>query len=92
MARLAVDAAAEHGGRPRAEALARVAPLFAPFGLISWAQRRLLGYPAPMRMTPVPHAEVVRLVAANDGEIIDSRPDLPYTEDWRCSRYALRRR
>jgi SAM-dependent methyltransferase len=65
---------------------------FAPFGLISWAQRRLLGYPAPMRMTPVPDAEMDRLVTANGGQIVDRRPDLPYTEDWRCSRYALRRR
>ncbi|TDC42294.1 class I SAM-dependent methyltransferase [Micromonospora sp. KC213] len=65
---------------------------FAPFGLISWAQRRLLDYPAPMRMTPVPDAEMTRLVAAHGGEIVDRRPDLPYTKDWQCTRYALRRR
>ncbi|MDG4794473.1 class I SAM-dependent methyltransferase [Micromonospora sp. WMMD1082] len=65
---------------------------FAPFRLISWAQRRVLDYPAAMRMTPVPHADMERLVAAHGGEIVDRRPDLPYTEDWRCSRYALRRR
>ncbi|WBB65931.1 class I SAM-dependent methyltransferase [Micromonospora sp. WMMD812] len=64
----------------------------APFRLISWAQRHLLKYPAPMRMTPVPHDDMVRLVAANGGEIVGQRPDLPYTEDWQCSRYALRRR
>ena len=64
----------------------------APYRLISWAQCRILGYPAPMRMTPVPHADMVRLVADHGGEILGHRPDLPYTEDWKCSRYALRRR
>ncbi|MFG2011854.1 class I SAM-dependent methyltransferase [Micromonospora sp. NPDC048868] len=64
----------------------------APYRLISWAQRRLLNYPAPMRMTPVPHADIVSLAAERGGEIAGQRPDLPYTEDWRCTRYALRRR
>ncbi|WP_328421436.1 class I SAM-dependent methyltransferase [Micromonospora sp. NBC_00389] len=62
-----------------------------PFRLISWAQRRLLNYPAPMSMTAVPHADMVRLVAANGGDIVGQRPDLPYTEDWVCTRYAVRR-
>lgn len=65
---------------------------FAPYRLISWAQCRLLGYPAPMRMTTVPHADMVRLMAAHDAEIVARRPELRYTEDWRCTRYALRRR
>ncbi|MEU4641071.1 class I SAM-dependent methyltransferase [Micromonospora sp. NPDC023814] len=63
----------------------------APYRLISWAQRRLLNYPAPMRMTPVPHADMVSLATRHGGEIVGQRPDLPYTEDWRCTRYALRR-
>ncbi|WP_405429074.1 class I SAM-dependent methyltransferase [Micromonospora sp. NBC_00617] len=62
-----------------------------PFRLISWAQRRLLGYPAPMSMTAVPDADMVRLVAAHGGHIVGQRPDLPYTEDWVCTRYAVRR-
>lgn len=65
---------------------------FAPFRLISLVQRRVLGYPAPMRMTLVPHADMTRLVATHGGEIVDRRPDLPYAQDWRSSRYALRRR
>ncbi|WP_158603547.1 class I SAM-dependent methyltransferase [Micromonospora radicis] len=63
----------------------------APYRLISWAQCRLLGYPAPMRMTPVPHADMVRLLAEHGGEIVGQRPDLPYTADWHCTRYVLRR-
>ncbi|MGQ5259129.1 class I SAM-dependent methyltransferase [Micromonospora sp. ZYX-F-536] len=62
-----------------------------PFRLISWAQRRLLNYPAPMSMTAVPHTEMVRLMAAHGGGIVAQRPDLPYTEDWVCTRYAVRR-
>ncbi|MEU4336555.1 class I SAM-dependent methyltransferase [Micromonospora lupini] len=62
-----------------------------PFGLISWAQRRLLDYPAPMSMTAVPDADMARLVAAHGGQIVGQRPDLPYTEDWVCTRYAVRR-
>ncbi|MBM0233593.1 class I SAM-dependent methyltransferase [Micromonospora sp. STR1_7] len=63
----------------------------APFRLISWAQRRLLNYPAPMSMTAVPHSDMVRLVTAHGGTIVGQRPDLPYTEDWVCTRYAVRR-
>lgn len=63
----------------------------APFRLISWAQRHLLDYPAPMKMTAVPHADMVRLMDAHGGEIVGRWPDLPYTEDWVCTRYAVRR-
>jgi SAM-dependent methyltransferase len=63
----------------------------APFRLISWAQRRLLNYPAPMSMTAVPDADMARLVSTNGGRIVGQRPDLPYTEDWVCTRYAVRR-
>lgn len=63
----------------------------APYRLIGWGQRRLLGYPAPMRMTVVPDRHMARVVGAQGGEIVGRRPDLPYVEDWRCTRYALRR-
>jgi SAM-dependent methyltransferase len=62
-----------------------------PFPVIGWAQRRLLGYPAPMRMTAVPDRELVRLVDANRGVVVDGEPDPTYTEDWRATRYVLRR-
>lgn len=63
----------------------------APFRMISWAQRHLLKYPAPMRMTVVPHADMVQLMDAHGGDIVGQWPDLPYTEDWVCTRYAIRR-
>lgn len=63
----------------------------APFRLISWAQRNLLNYPAPMKMTVVPHDDIVRLTDAHGGDIVGQWPDLPYSEDWVCKRYAIRR-
>jgi SAM-dependent methyltransferase len=62
---------------------------FAPFRVIAWAQRRLLGYPAPMRMTAVPGAHLAALVAANGGEVVGWMPDR-YPTDWRCTRYVVR--
>jgi SAM-dependent methyltransferase len=64
---------------------------FAPFPLIAWGQRRVLGYPAPMRMTAVPDRAVVAVVTAHGGEVLDRRTDLPYTPDWYATRYVLRR-
>jgi SAM-dependent methyltransferase len=64
----------------------------APFRLIAWAQRRLLGYPAPMRMTAVPGDHLAALVAAHDGEVIARKADRSYATDWWFSRYVLRRR
>lgn len=61
----------------------------APYRLISWGQRRLLGYPAPMRMTVVSDRHMAGMVTAHGGEIVGQKPDLPYVEDWRCTRYAL---
>ncbi|MFG1869931.1 class I SAM-dependent methyltransferase [Micromonospora arborensis] len=63
----------------------------APFRLISWAQRHLLKYPAPMTMTVVPHGDMVRLMDAHGGDIVGQWRDLPYSEDWICTRYAVRR-
>ena len=63
-----------------------------PFPVIAAAQRWLLRYPAPMRMTAVPERDLAALVTAAGGEIVDRVPDPTYTEDWRCTRYVLRRR
>ena len=65
---------------------------FAPFGLIAWAQRRLLGYPAPMMMTAVPEADLAALVADHGGEVVDRMPEAAYRTDWVLTRYVLRRR
>lgn len=63
-----------------------------PFRLIAAAQRWVLRYPAPMRMTAVPRRDLAALVAAAGCEIVDSMPDPTYTEDWWCTRYVLRHR
>ncbi|MCO1596868.1 class I SAM-dependent methyltransferase [Micromonospora sp. RHAY321] len=63
----------------------------APFRMISWAQRHLLNYPAPMTMTVVPHTDMVRLMAAQGGDIVGQWRDLRYSEDWVSMRYAVRR-
>ncbi|MER7587883.1 class I SAM-dependent methyltransferase [Micromonospora sp. NPDC127501] len=63
----------------------------APSRLISWAQCHLLNYPAPMKMTVVPHADMVRLMAAHGGDIVGQWRDLLYSDDWVCTRYAVRR-
>jgi SAM-dependent methyltransferase len=63
----------------------------APHGLIRWAQRRLLGYPAPMRMTGLPVERVRALVAQAGGEVLDVEPvDEPETH-WAAARYVVRR-
>ncbi|RAO01324.1 hypothetical protein GAR06_04031 [Micromonospora saelicesensis] len=63
----------------------------APSRLISWAQCHLLNYPAPMKMTVVPHADMVQLMAAHGGDIVGQWRDLLYSGDWVCMRYAVRR-
>ncbi|MGY2003493.1 class I SAM-dependent methyltransferase [Blastococcus sp. SYSU DS1024] len=61
----------------------------APFRLVAWAQRRLLGYPAPMRMTGVPEARVRALVTAAGGELRAALPvDEPATH-WSARRYVV---
>jgi SAM-dependent methyltransferase len=63
---------------------------WAPHRLLRWGQTRLLKYPAPMRMTALPPADLRAIVAAAGGEVVGSEADLD-TPDWRCDRYALRR-
>jgi SAM-dependent methyltransferase len=64
----------------------------APTPVIRWAQRRLLGYPAPMRMTGVPEQRMAELAAANGGEVVEAGVfDEPQT-NWRARRYVIRRR
>lgn len=62
-----------------------------PYPAIAWAQRRLLRYPAPMRMTTVPAAAVTRLVARAGGDIVGQIGDDGYGTDWRLTRFAVRR-
>ena len=62
---------------------------FAPWPLIRVAQRRLLNYPAPMRMTPMPEQRVRALISAAGGTVLDSEPDLTASPDWTCTRYVV---
>ena len=63
----------------------------APTGVVRWAQQRLLGYPAPMRMTGLPPARVARLVGAAGGEVLAADPvDEPETH-WAARRYVVRK-
>ncbi len=62
-----------------------------PFRLVAWAQRRLLGYPAPMRMTAVSDAAIARAMTRHGGVVAGRILDPTYTEDWLNTRYALRR-
>jgi SAM-dependent methyltransferase len=43
-----------------------------PHPVLRFVQRRVLGYPAPMRMHAVPAAEVAALVRANGGRLVDT--------------------
>jgi SAM-dependent methyltransferase len=62
---------------------------FAPAPLVRWAQRTLLGYPAPMRMTALPPARLAAVVARHGARVLDSRPvDEPETH-WEARRYVV---
>lgn len=64
----------------------------APWSLIRWLQRRVLGYPAPMSMTGVSPKRVAELVAVHGGEVLDS-VDVPEPGSyWEARRYVIRRR
>jgi SAM-dependent methyltransferase len=61
-----------------------------PGPLVRLAQRRLLGYPAPMRMTRFPPGRVARVVGETGASVLATRTiDDPATH-WRSTRYVLR--
>lgn len=62
-----------------------------PFPVIRFLQRRVLGYPAPMRMTAMPADRVRTVVEAHGGMVVDSRAqDVPSTH-WRSTTYVVRK-
>lgn len=63
----------------------------APAPLIRWAQRRLLGYPAPMSMTGVSERRIAELVAVHGGEVVDAIPVTEPETHWQARRYIIRR-
>lgn len=64
---------------------------FAPWPLLRWAQRRLLGYPAPMRMSPLRRADVERMLAGTGAAIVGEVPDETYGGHWHYTRYYVTR-
>jgi len=64
----------------------------APTPAIRWAQRRLLGYPAPMRMTGISEKRVAELVAVHGGEVVGADVVDEPQAHWQARRYAIRRR
>jgi ubiquinone/menaquinone biosynthesis C-methylase UbiE len=61
----------------------------APGGLVRLAQRRLLGYPAPMRMTAYPVARLRSAVAGAGGAVVATRTVDDRATHWRSTRYAI---
>jgi SAM-dependent methyltransferase len=65
---------------------------FAPYRLVAWGQRTVLGYPAPMRMTALAPDRLRSVVAGHGGEVVDSvSEDIPITH-WRSTRYVVRKK
>ncbi len=60
-----------------------------PGPLVRLAQRRLLGYPAPMRMTAYPPARFGAVVSAAGGEVVATRTVDDRATHWRSTRYVL---
>lgn len=64
---------------------------FVPQRLVGWGQRRVLGYPAPMRMTAVPEARMRQLVAAHGGAVVDTVAVDEPASHWHAARYVIRK-
>jgi len=64
---------------------------FAPLSLVRWAQRRLLHYPAPMRMTALPESRVRALVASSGGRLVASIPVHEPETHWEARRYVVQK-
>ncbi len=75
--------------RPRAS-LKGLAFRVLPARVLGWAQRRILRYPAPMRMTALDTAAVLRAVEGTGAELVDVSEDATYGGHWVCQRYVLR--
>ena len=65
---------------------------YAPQPLLRFGQRRLLGYPAPMRMHGMAMAEATTILAAHDVDVLDRVADPTYGGHWTYHRYYAVRR
>ena len=63
----------------------------APWPLLRWAQQRLLGYPAPMRMSALSAADVRAAVEGTGGRLVGSLDDDSYGGHWHYTRYYVTR-
>lgn len=61
----------------------------APWPLLRWAQRRVLRYPAPMRMQAMSGADVAAALAGTGARIVGTVPDPSYGGHWRYVRYFV---
>jgi SAM-dependent methyltransferase len=62
---------------------------FAPWPLVRWAQRRLLGYPAPMRMTGLRRSAVEKALAPTNARVVGLVSDDSYGGHWHYDRYYV---
>jgi SAM-dependent methyltransferase len=62
-----------------------------PWPVLRWAQRRLLRYPAPMRMSRLRTEDVERALAGTGAGIVAEVPDDTYGGHWRYTRYYVAR-
>ncbi len=63
-----------------------------PASAYGWLQRRVLGYPAPMRMEKTGLRQIARVARARGGEVVTSWRDDSYGGHWRYRRIVVRRR
>jgi SAM-dependent methyltransferase len=61
----------------------------APWPLLRWAQRRLLGYPAPMRMSRMTARDVENAIAGTGAKLVASIDDDSYGGHWHYTRYFV---
>ena len=66
-----------------------VAALVLPQRLLGWVQQRLLGYPAPMRMTRLGRRTVRRALAGTGAAVVHVSRDRTYGGHWVCERFVL---
>ncbi len=61
----------------------------APWPLLRWAQRRVLGYPAPMRMSRMTSDNVRTAIAGTPGRLAAAIDDDSYGGHWHYTRYYV---
>jgi ubiquinone/menaquinone biosynthesis C-methylase UbiE len=64
---------------------------FAPYKLVAFAQRTVLKYPAPMRMTALAPDHLKAVVGTYGGEVVDSITEPVPATHWKSTRYVVRK-